>query len=47
MINRENRSRWHGAKAARPGEFEGRKKGDEEGPVWESESQEECLERVI
>lgn len=40
MISRESRSRWHGAKAARRGEVKERKKGDEKGPDWESESQE-------
>ena len=40
MISRESRSRWHGAKAVRRGEFKQRKKGDDEGLDWESESQE-------
>lgn len=40
-------SRWHGAKVARRGEFEERKRGDEEGLLWELESQEQCFKRVV
>lgn len=33
-------SRWHGAIVARRGELKERKRGDEEGLLWELESQE-------